>query len=76
MAKINYKWDSLVESLKEPMRLLILAVIAWLITEVVPQMNVLYAPYIVLFLRWLDKYVYEYKKVTKTDTAFKGIVGF
>jgi hypothetical protein len=74
--KIDYKWTSLLESLKEPARLLVLALIAWLLTVIVPQLDEKWVPVITLVLRFADKWVYEYKKETKTEGSFKGVVGF
>lgn len=73
---IDYKWSTLLESLKEPARLLVLAIIAWLITVIVPQLDAKYVPVITLVLRWIEKWVHEYRKDTGMEGAWKGLIGF
>jgi hypothetical protein len=76
MNKIDPKWDTLLESLKEPLRLIILAVITWLIYFIVPQLDQKYAPVILLVLRFADKWVHEYKSTVKSEGTYKGLIGF
>lgn len=74
--KINIKWETLKESLKEPVRLLILALISWILTFIVPQLDEKWIPIITLALRWADKWVHEYRSASKTEGAYKGLIGF
>jgi|WetSurMetagenome_2_1015567.scaffolds.fasta_scaffold93727_3 hypothetical protein len=76
MAKIDPKWTALWESLKEPARLVVLGIVAWLLTVIVPQIDEKWIPIITIALKWVDKFVHEYKTDTKTEGSFKGITGF
>jgi hypothetical protein len=76
MKKINPRWDALLESLKEPLRLMVLAFIAWLIGMIVPQLDPTWQAIFIIVLRWVDKYVYEFQKTEKNAPEYKGIIGF
>jgi len=76
MAKIDPKMHVLWESLKEPLRLAVLAVIAWLLTVIVPQLDPKWIPVITAVLRWADKYVYEFGKASGSKSDYKGLTGF
>lgn len=69
-------WDILLESLKEPARLLVLALVSWLITELVPQMPAEYAIPITFVLRFVDKILHEYGKAEDNDSLARGITRF
>lgn len=62
--KVDYKWAVLWESLKEPLRLLVLGLISWLLTVIIPQIDEAYIPAIVVGLRFIDKYLHNYSKET------------
>ena len=56
-------WQPLWEGLKEPLRLIVLAVISWLITYVVPGVqDPTWNAILILVLRAIDKIAYEYGK--------------
>ena len=74
--KIDFKWVALWESLKEPLRLIILGIISWILVAIVPQLDEKYVPIVLLVLRWADKFVHEYKSGIKTEGAYKGLIGF
>ena len=76
MAKINPQWTVLFESLKEPARLLLLAVVAWILTVVVPQIDEDWVPAITIILRFVDKYLYEFGKETDNDNIKLGLTRF
>ena len=74
--KVDPKWPVLLESLKEPARLVVLAIIAWGLTVVVPQLDEKWIPAVTVVLKWLDKVVHEWKSETGTEGLWKGLVGF
>lgn len=74
--KVDFKWAVLLESLKEPLRIALLALIAWILTVIVPQIDVKWVPVITLALKWVDEWLHEWGKVTKNDTLITGITRF
>ena len=72
--KIN--WIIFWEAAKEPLRLLVLALISWLITELVSQMPAEYAVPITFLLRFIDKVLHEYGKAKENDSLALGITRF
>lgn len=56
-------WQPLIEGLKEPLRLVVLAIISWLITYVLPGVqDPTWNAVILLVLRAIDKIAHEYGK--------------
>lgn len=77
MATIDPKWEALVEATKEPLRLLVLAAVSYLITVVVPQINdPIWVAIITGVLRWLDSLLHQWGKATKNDTVAGGLTRF
>lgn len=76
MAKIDPKIAVLWESLKEPLRIIVLAVISWLLTVVVPQIPTAWIPIITLILKFADEYLHQLGKKTGNDTLVTGITRF
>jgi hypothetical protein len=73
---MNYNWNVLLESLKLPGRLIIFAIITWLIIVIVPQIN--NAPVrdiLFLALTLLDKYLHEAANAEPAKTRNEGLLG-
>jgi hypothetical protein len=78
----------LFEAIKEPLRLMALALVSWLITEGVsallkaiggqltPEMQLVVAGALVSLLRGLDKYLHEVGKENGDANLTKGLVRF
>ena len=73
---MKIKWEVLFESMKEPLRLIALAVVSWLLVEIVPQMDEKWIPIFTIILKWIDKFIHEYRKESGTEGTYKGITGF
>ena len=69
MAKKKYDWKPLIEAIKEPLRLLVLAVIPFAISYV-SEFGYEWAGVVVVFLRFVDKYLH------KSGIAEKGLTRF
>lgn len=69
------KWETLFEALKEPARLLLLAFISWLATEL-SGVNETWAVGLLFALRFLDKWLHEYGKRENKALLSKGITRF
>jgi hypothetical protein len=66
--------QALWESLKEPLRLLVLAVIPFAIAYLT-EFNYQWAIAITVLLRWLDKYLHELALEQATKKRNEGILG-
>lgn len=73
---MQFKWNVLLESLKEPARIALLAIVAWLFTVVVPQVPKQYVPVLTLVLKLVDEYLHQIGKETKNDTLVTGLTRF
>ena len=73
---MTFKWDVLIEALKEPARLFVLALLSWLITWIVPQIDPKWIPVITVILKFVDSWLHEYGKETKNDTLITGLTRF
>ena len=69
-------WKKLWEYLKEPARWLAIGVVAWLVDVVVPQMKPEYIPYLVMALRFVDKWLHDIGKVEENKTLETGLTRF
>jgi len=74
--KIDFKWAVLLESVKEPLRLVALAIIAWVLTAIIPQLDEKWIPILTLAFKFADKWVHEYKNANKSEGLWKGLIGF
>lgn len=72
--KIN--WQVLWEAVKEPLRLLVLGVIAFAIAELSNLPKTETISVVLLVLRFIDKLLYEYGKETGDDNIAKGLTRF
>jgi hypothetical protein len=68
--------DKLWEYLKEPARWVAIAAVAWAIDVVVPTMKPEYIPYVMIVLRFLDKWLYDVGKIVDSKTVKAGLVRF
>lgn len=74
---MKFNWMTLLEALKEPGRILFLALITWAITFIVPQVsNPTWSAIILLVLRGIDSYLHELGKETGSTTLTRGITQF
>lgn len=73
---MDFKWSVLWESLKEPLRILLLGIVSWLVTVVVPQIPAQYIPVITLILKLVDEYLHQVGKDTKNDALLTGLTRF
>jgi len=69
-------WNLLWESAKEPLRLLVLGVVSWALTSLVPTVPEVYAIPLTFILRFIDQLLHEYGKETKNDTLTLGLTRF
>lgn len=74
--KIDPKFNVLWESLKEPARIVVFAVISWLLTVIVPQLDPRLIPVFTLILKLVDEYLHQLGKATKNDTLLTGLTRF
>lgn len=63
------------EAVKEPLRLLVLGVISYLIVYV-GELNMEWGAVALVVLRFLDKYLHELGKTVKSDRLTRGITQF
>ena len=71
-------WDILWESVKEPLRILIFALIGWLLTVIVPQLPPAVGAIVALLLKFLDELLHQSSKVqskAKQNTGWLGLKG-
>ena len=66
--------QAFLEAIKEPLRLLVLAIIPLAIV-LFSQQNYEYAVAAVVVLRWIDKYLHEYAKLQTAKKRKDGIGG-
>lgn len=70
-------WSVFFEAVKEPLRLLVLAIISWLITYVIPGVqDPTWNAILILVLRFADKWLHEFGKDAKNDALKLGITRF
>jgi hypothetical protein len=74
--KIDPKWAALWESLKEPFRIALLALVSWLLTVIIPQIPVIWVPIITLILKFVDEYLHQLGKATDNETLITGLTRF
>lgn len=72
----NMNWKLLFEYLKEPMRWLLIAIIAWVIDAIVPVMKPEYVPYVMIVLRFVDKWLHDIGGTIDSDTLKGGLTRF
>lgn len=71
----NVKWSSIWEASKEPLRLLVLALIPCLLTYFA-DLPYEWAGFIVLVLRFVDKLLHEYGKENDNEKLTTGLTRF
>ena len=70
-------WIALWEAVKEPLRLILLALVAWVITYIIPGVqDPTWNAIILLVLRFLDKWLHEMGKASDNATLTRGITQF
>jgi hypothetical protein len=70
-------WKVLFEAVKEPLRLLLLALITWLITYIIPGVqDPTWNAVLLLVLRFIDKWLHEWGKATENTIATRGLTQF
>jgi hypothetical protein len=69
-------WTVLWEAVKEPLRLLVLGIIAWLITYVLPGVDTQWSIPLIVLLRFIDKWLHEAGKASDNATLIRGITQF
>jgi hypothetical protein len=72
---MKFNWTILFEACKEPLRLLVLAVIPVLIAQI-GNLDFTWAIYATIILRFIDKYLYELGKANKNETLTRGLTQF
>ena len=71
------KWETLWKAVKEPLRLVVLGLIGWLITELSGAENQeQWVAVLLLVLRFADKWLHEYGKRTNNANLTKAITRF
>lgn len=73
---MTFKWDVLWESLKEPLRIVVLQIVGWLATVVVPQLTPAGGFILGLILKFIDEYLHQVGKETKNKALVTGITRF
>ena len=73
---IKIDWVKLLEAVKEPLRWVAIAIIAYVIDAIVPQMKPEYIPYVMIALRFVDKWLHDIGKVTENEVLTGGLVRF
>lgn len=69
------KKEALWRAVKEPLRLLVLALVPFGVAYF-GELNYEWAALVVVVLRFADKYLHELGKATKSDVLVKGITRF
>lgn len=64
------------KAVKEPLRLLVLALVSWLITVIVPQLDEKYIPILTVVLKFVDQYFHELGKANGNPAMTKGLTQF
>lgn len=73
--RIDEKYKPILEAIKEPLRLLVLAIIPFALSYL-EVFNAEWAVAITVILRYLDKALHEYGKQIESDNLVKGITRF
>ena len=75
---LKYNWKPLWEAVKEPLRLLVLALIVYVIDYVVPGLNLTMEQKMALIttLRFVDKWLHEAGKAQDNKQMKKGLTQF
>jgi hypothetical protein len=73
---MTFNWDTLIEAIKEPARLFVLALLSWVITFAVPQLDPKWIPLMTVILKFVDALLHEWGKDTKNDALTLGITRF
>lgn len=67
--------EALWKAVKEPLRLLVLALIPFGVAYF-SELNYEWAIFAVVVLKFIDKYMHEYGKIIKNDLVTKGLTRF
>lgn len=80
MAKIlkspKLDWSSLWEAVKEPLRLLLMALVGWGISQLAKTDQTLTVAIVTVVLKALDKVIHDFGKDNEMDKLSKGITGW
>lgn len=71
---MNINWKSVWEAVKEPLRLLVLAIVPFAITYF-SGIDAQWAVYATLILRFVDKYLHTVAKEQSTKERNEGLLG-
>jgi len=74
--KINLRLGVLWESAKEPLRIILFALVSWSLTEIVPQIPKEFIPVVTLILKFIDELLHQWGKVTENKTLLTGLSRF
>ncbi|OGO14255.1 MAG: hypothetical protein A2Y53_03875 [Chloroflexi bacterium RBG_16_47_49] len=69
-------WKKLWEYLKEPARWLAIGIVAYLIDVIVPIMKPEWIPFLIMALRFADKWLHDIGKVEDSKTLTAGLTRF
>lgn len=72
---MNLNWNALLEATKEPLRLLVLAVIPFLLAYLT-ETNYEWATIATVLLRYADKFLHEMGKEEGKEVLLKGLTRF
>lgn len=76
MAKVDLKLIALWEATKEPLRLIALGLVSYLLVSVIPQLDARWAIVLTGILRYVDSVLHEFGKVEKNETLAGGLTRF
>lgn len=79
MAKIlktAIDWSSLYETVKEPLRLLIMALIGWVISQLAKTDQTLTVAIVTVLLKTADKVIHDFGKDNDRKKLSKGLTGW
>lgn len=74
--KVDPKWHLLWEVTKEPLRWVVLGIISWLLTVIIPQLDDSWVGLLTIALRFLDAKIHEIGNKADNDLLVGGITRF
>ncbi len=69
-------WDVLWAAVKEPLRLLAIALVSFIVTDLIPHADPRWAIVLTFVLRFADQYLHELGKATNNDSLTLGLTRF
>lgn len=69
-------WQALWEGIKEPLRLLVLAIVSYLIINVLPNVSTTWVVPLTFLLRFIDSWLHELGKATDSERLTRGLTQF